>query len=128
MPKFIKSDRVGVSDDAGNTVYLARSLNFGQRVRIQEAGGYHESLLALYTQAIVAWEGPDFRGTPCTPANIEAIDTDDPFWEKVGDRIAELHKHLFTGGSKDDSPLPGTTAGEPATTASPPAADPPTST
>jgi hypothetical protein len=127
VPKFVKADRVGVSDEAGNTVYVARTLNFGQRVRIQEASGYHESLLALYTQAIVAWDGPDFRGTPCTQPNIEAIDTDDPFWEKVGDKIAELHKHLFMGGAKEDSPLPATTAGEPATTASTPPAAVPTS-
>lgn len=128
MPKFIRSDRVGVSDEAGNTVYVARTLNFGQRARIQEASGYHESLLALYTQAIVAWEGPDFRGTPCTQTNIEAIDTDDPFWEKVGDKIAELHKHLFTGGAKEDSPLPGTTDGLPATGATERLDETPTST
>lgn len=119
MPRFIAIDRVAVSDDAGNTVWVRRKMDLGAVSRIQGAkdGG---QLTALYVANILAWSGPDFRGLACTPEVIETIDPNDPFWVQVGDKIAELNK-------KDDAadPLPSTTAGAHAMTASPP---PPVST
>lgn len=115
MPKFIQTDRVAVSDDAGNTVYVRRKLDMGARLRISEAGTHGESILALYVSSILAWEGPDFRGIKCTPENIEKIDPDDEFWTKVGDKIAELNKHLW---ETDPDPLAPTTAAATTTPAS----------
>lgn len=112
MPKFIKTDRVGVSDDDGNTVYLRRKLDFGARLRITEASLKGESMIALYVQSILGWDGPDFKGIKCTPENIEKIDIDDPFWEKVGDKIAELNPNLQEAST---NPLDSTTDGEAST-------------
>lgn len=109
MPKFIQTDRIAVSDDAGNTVYVRRKMDMGARLRVAEAAGNGETLVVLYQQNILAWEGPDFRGVKCTPENIEKIDVDDPFWTKVGDKIGELNKHLWEGSP---DPLAPTTAGE----------------
>lgn len=110
MPKFIQTDRVAVSDDAGNTVYVRRKMDLGAVSRIQGAKP-GEGLVALYTANILAWSGPDFRGVDCTPENIEKIDPDDPFWVQVADRIAELNK------KGPASPLAVTTDGEHATPA-----------
>ena len=112
MPKFIKSDELEVKDGAGNSVFLKRRLDMGAVLRIQEAAGAHESLLALYVNSIVRWEGPDFKGYRCTPENIEKVDYEDPFWIEVADKIAELNKKLL-GREEAESPLPPTTTGTP---------------
>ncbi len=91
MPRFIRTDRIAVSDDAGNTVWIRRKMDLGAVSRIQGAK-QGESLIALYTANILGWDGPDFRGLDCTPETIETIDPNDPFWEKVADKIAELNK------------------------------------
>jgi len=119
LPKFIKTDRVAVSDDNGNTVYVRRRMDMGVRLRVQEAFSKGEGLVALYVQNILAWEGPDFKDIKCTPENIEKIDADDSFWEKVGDKIAELNPSLK--GDNHPDPLASTTDGEPGTQESPPA-------
>lgn len=121
MPKFIQTDRVAVSDDAGNTVFIRRKMDMGARLRITEAASAGESMVAYYVNNILTWEGPDFRGIKCTPENIEKIDLDDPFWVTVGNRIAELNPNLK---EKDPDPLalPSTTDGTPPTTESSPVA------
>jgi hypothetical protein len=108
VPKFITTDRVAVSDDAGNTVYLRRKMDAGARLRTAEASTKGEALLTLYVTNILAWEGPDFKGIKCTPENIERMDMDDPFWERVGDKISELNPQLRGG---DPDPLASTTDG-----------------
>ena len=125
MPKFIQTDRVAVSDGAGNTVYVRRRLDMGARLRIAEAQGSGEMFVALYVQNILAWEGPDFKGIKCTPENIEKIDVDDPFWVQVGDKIAELNSWLK--GDDTPDPLAVTTTGEPSMPESQPPADDTTS-
>lgn len=90
MPRFIQTDRVAVSDDAGNTVYIRRKMDLGAVSRIQGARP-GEQLVQLYVANILAWEGPDFRGLACTPEVIATIDPNDPFWEQVANRIAELN-------------------------------------
>lgn len=118
MPKFISTDRVAVSDEAGNTVYVRRKMDMGTQLRAQEAFANGEGLIALYKFNILAWEGPDFKGIRCTPENIEKLDPDDPFWVKVGDKIADLNPKLL--GDQTPDPLASTTDGGGATTASQP--------
>ena len=118
MPRFIQTDRVAVSDDNGNTVYVRRRMDLGAISRIQGAK-QGEGLIALYANNILAWSGPDFRdpetGKPikCTPEEVEKIDPNDPFWEKVAEKIAELNPRKET-----DDPLESTTAGDQPSTAS----------
>lgn len=47
---------------------------------------------ALLLHNILSWRGPDFDELPCTPANIRALPTGDPFIEKVADAISERNK------------------------------------
>lgn len=104
MPKFIATDRVAVSDDAGNTVFVRRRMDLGAVSRVQGARP-GEQMIALYVANILAWSGPDFKGMPCTPETIETLDPNDPFWEQVATRIAELNKR------EDIDPLAHTTDG-----------------
>lgn len=110
MPKFIATDRVAISDDAGNTVWVRRRMDLGAVSRVQGAK-QGEQLIALYVANILAWQGPDFKGMDCTPENIEKLDPNDPFWEQVATRIAELNKR------EDVDPLALTTVGGVVTTA-----------
>lgn len=111
MPKFIKTDRVAVSDDAGNTVWVRRKMDLGAVSRVQFAAA-GETLIALYGANILAWEGPDFKGVKCTPEAIATIDPDDPFWTKVADKIAELNPRKENADPLDGSASNGTTSGE----------------
>lgn len=104
MPRFIATDRVAISDDAGNTVYVRRKMDLGAVSRVQGAKP-GEQLIALYVSNILAWTGPDFKGMPCSPESIEKLDPNDPFWETVATRIAELNKR------EDSDPLERTIAG-----------------
>lgn len=49
-------------------------------------------VLALLLHNVISWRGPDFDGLPCTPANIRALPTGDPFIEKVANEIGERNK------------------------------------
>lgn len=106
MPKFIQTDRVPVRDDAGNTVWLRRKMDLGAISRVSTAREGN-GLTALYAANILAWDGPDFKGIKCTPEEIEKIDPDDPFWEQVADKIAELNPRKGV-----DGPLSATTPSE----------------
>ncbi len=107
MPMFVQTDRVPVSDEAGNTVYIKRKMSFGDVSKIQ-AAGKDDHLLALYVANIVDWQGPDFKGVDCTPENIALLDPNEPLIELVGNKIAELNpqkespnpKSRTTSGSK----------------------------
>lgn len=113
MPRFIATDRVAISDDAGNTVYVRRKMDLGAVSRVQGAK-QGEQLIALYVTNILAWQGPDFKGMDCSPENIEKLDPNDPFWEQVATRIAELNKR------ETSDPLAPMTDGAMPTQASPP--------
>jgi hypothetical protein len=110
MAKFIKTDRVAVEDDNGGRVWIRRKMDLGAVSTVQGATG-GDQLVSLYVANILAWEGPDFRDErgkplPCTPETIRTIDPNDPFWERVAERIAELNPR------EDASvPLADTTAG-----------------
>lgn len=113
MPRFIKTDRIAVSDDAGNTVWVRRKMDLGAVSRVQGAKD-GEQLVALYAANILGWEGPDFKGVACTPEEIETIDPNDSFWERVATRISELNTKEPT------NPLAPMTAGETGSAASEP--------
>lgn len=108
MPRFIQTDRVAISDDAGNTVYIRRKMDLGAVSKVQGAAP-GEQLVSLYVANILAWQGPDFRGIDCTPETIATIDPNDPFWERVATKIAELNVKEAT------SPLASMTTGGPST-------------
>ena len=90
MPRFIKTDRLAVSDEAGNTVWVRRKMDLGAVSKIQGAKDGDE-LIMLYVANILGWTGPDFKGLDCTPEVIATIDPNDPFWELVANKIAELN-------------------------------------
>lgn len=113
MPRFIATDRVAISDNQGNTVYVRRKMDLGAVSRVQGAKP-GEQMIALYVANILEWSGPDFKGMTCTPESIEKIDPNDPFWEQVANRIAELNKR------EDVSPLASTTDGAITSQTSPP--------
>lgn len=115
MPLFIKTDRVAISDDNGNTVFVRRQMDLGAVSRLQGAK-QGEEIITLYVVNILSWSGPDFKGLACTPETIETINPHEPFWEKVATRIAELNKR------EDVDPLASTTDGGASMTANAPTA------
>jgi hypothetical protein len=82
---FTTSDHITKQlDDANSITY--RKLSYGARQKLiskcsavnpftQEAS-IDFSLLSLeiFKARMVSWDGPDFEGFPCTPANIEALE------------------------------------------------------
>lgn len=107
MARLIKTDRVAVRDEAtGDVVWIRRKMDLEAASRVQGAPR-ERMLLEMYVANILAWDGPELGKELCTPENIALIDPDDPFWEKVGDKIAELNPR------KDDRrPLASTTPAE----------------
>ena len=102
MPIFVDSSRVPVILD-DHTIYIrakmsarvraevqdemrARGFGGGEEVEISGLGSYR---LALLVHNIVAWEGPQFAGIPCTRENIQRMDMDDPLVELVAEEIGK---------------------------------------
>lgn len=104
MPKFVHEDRVAVSlENDPHIIWIRAKMDFGTRQKIYSAmaqitaglgdqpqvgfdmGAYQ---MALLQHNILAWEGPDFKGVPCTPENIGHLDPDDPLVQKTADEIA----------------------------------------
>jgi len=63
-----------------------------------------DNQLALLIHNIVRWDGPDLSDTPCTVANIRALDPTEPHIVLVLDEIARRNK-------RPDSPNPKSAAG-----------------
>lgn len=61
-------------------------------------------LSALLIHNIVAWEGPDFDGLPCTSETIMLLPGNDPFIERVRGEIAKRNQ-------RSASPSPKSPAG-----------------
>lgn len=96
-------DRVPVSDEAGNTVFIRAKMDLATRAaRQRELLDVHRpgavlsaltSQLMLLRYSVLDWEGPAFaNGTdeagnatflPCTRANIDRLDPDEPLVAKV---------------------------------------------
>lgn len=96
---FVNDERVAVTLDGTNIIYIRPKMDLGTRNRVLGAmaqldeqrqihadiGAY---LIALAEANIVGWEGPAFDGVPCVAANIRRLDPDNPLVEAVLDEIA----------------------------------------
>lgn len=119
---FVSNEPVPVSvpDDPSNIIYIRPKMDFGTKQRVQnamlqitlgQAGNSSttpldmaEYNIALLTANIVRWEGPAFVGpdgkpVPCTPANIERLDGDEPLVDAV---MAEINRR--NKGREDSDP------------------------
>lgn len=100
MPKFVSKERVPVQVEGDpNTVYIKPKMDYGTRQRVMSAGAHLKQRdggadptadfdlgaynIALLTENVVGWEGPQLDSLPCTPENILTIDPDDPLLEAV---------------------------------------------
>jgi hypothetical protein len=87
---FIQTDRVPVTDDRGNTIWVRRKMDFGAAATIQ-ATPMQDRIIATYVVNILGWDGPDFQGVACTEEAIRRLDPTDPLVDQVGRKIAELN-------------------------------------
>lgn len=115
MAMFVDpNQRVAVSDDRGNTVYIKAKMDASTRAAVMDEigakglveGSESEDLeysnlgsyrLALVLHNVVAWEGPDFadeRGKPipCNRYWIRRWNPDEPIYEKVIAAIGERNR------------------------------------
>lgn len=124
MPMFIDPNaRVAVSDGR-NTVFIKAKMDAGTRAAVEDAmrptggevvediviRGLGSYRLALLVHNVVAWEGPDFEGVPCTRGNLLRVDPTEPIWAEVAEQIGIRNKPRVspdpnlatpTGGSAD---------------------------
>ena len=118
MPMFIDpTERVPVTV-GGNTIYIRAKMTASVRARVEdeiaakglgdrrdmEMRGLGSYSLALLVHNIVAWEGSDFvdeRGKPipCTRANIERLDLDEPL-------VVEVREEIGRRNAPKESPDP----------------------
>lgn len=98
-----------------NTVYIRSRMNLATTARVNDEfslisgrneglGGMGSYSFALMAHNIVAWEGPDFmdasgKPIPCTRANIERLDPDDPLVEAVRDEIGRRNQRRKAPGT-----------------------------
>ena len=118
---FIRRDeRVPVSDDAGNVMYIKPKMDVKTKGRVTDALAAISSLgesgedpevalnlgsqnCVLLVNNVVAWEGPAFaddKGAriPCTREWIERLDPDEPL---VGLVLAEINRRNVRPTSPD---------------------------
>ena len=94
----------------GNTIYIKAKMDYGTVAAVQDeikaTGGGTDGMqferlgsyrMALLAHNIVAWEGPDFmdangKPVPCTRANIERLDPNEPIVEMVAAEIGERNR------------------------------------
>ena len=112
MPMFVdRNEKIGVSDEKGNTVFVRPKMDVGTSGRVTDAiasisrlgsqdDGTEISLnlgsqnAVLLVHNILDWQGPDFedgrgRKVPCTRDNILRLDPDEPL---VGLVLAEINR------------------------------------
>jgi hypothetical protein len=115
MPMFVSDERVPVTIDGVNIVYVRPKMDFGTqqkvwgemaKLRLTGGDGDNDLManlgiynLMLMRHNILGWEGPAFTGVPCIPRNIERLDPDEPLVEKV---LEELNRRN-TRADKDDA-------------------------
>ena len=110
-----------------DVVYIKPKMDFGTRQRVIGAGARFEQQgktkgrqadpslsfdvgayqIALLVHNIKRWEGPSFKGVPCSPENIEQIDADDPLAKRVLEEIALRNPSAPTPeGDDPNAPTP----------------------
>jgi hypothetical protein len=110
---------VNVPEDPDNTIYIKAKMDYGTKQRVQAAilritaqdAGRTADVpmdtaayqIALLTHNVVRWEGPAFAGVACTPANIEALDPDEPLLAAV---LAEITARNTRADDADPNALP----------------------
>ena len=113
MSMFVKGDKVAVSDERGNIIFIRPKMPLGIKNRVrdemtqiganvgangQATGSVSVSLnigayqIALLKANILGWEGPDFEGMTCNNVNILLLDPDEPLVEKVLREISDRNK------------------------------------
>jgi hypothetical protein len=130
MAKFVDSRPVPISDDGEgdqkHTIFIRPKMDFGTKTLVieelyslneQAEGSIHlgRHRLALMKHNVVAWDGPDFTGVPCTPDTICKLDPDDPLVERVLEEIATRNPVLSKEAAKTNEKN-STTAGVPGST------------
>ncbi len=108
---FVKKETVPVAD-GDNVIHIKAKMDFGTRqsvlgeaMRFEFEGGARRMDLGAYNKAllvhnIVKWEGPDFKGVPCTPENILALDPNEPLVKKVQQELAARNPVRSTEAQK----------------------------
>lgn len=116
MPMFVDpNERVPVTVGE-NTVSIRAKMNAAITAKVNDEfsliagqneglGGMGSYSLALLVHNIVAWEGPDFvdaggKPIPCTRANIERLDPDDPLVEAVREEIGRRNQRRRASGQE----------------------------
>lgn len=113
MGMFVKKERIPISDDQGNTIYIRSKMDYGTvnkvngaalRLTVGQAQREEEIELdvgayqvALLQYNIIAWSGPDFTGEdgklfPCNPMKIAELDPEQPILAVVLEEIAARNK------------------------------------
>lgn len=108
MAIFVSKDRVPVTLDEKDVVYIRPKMSYGIKQQVIssavklvgkpgsddaqqniDVGAYQAALLV---HNIVGWEGPSFRGVKCTEENILEMNPDDALVEKVLDEIGKRNR------------------------------------
>jgi hypothetical protein len=109
MSIFVDKKPVPITVDGVNTIYIRARMGYGIEQKVigeatkfsQEAGKQKQQSvevnigaynMALLTNNILRWEGPEFGGIPCTLENIALLNDEDPLVEKVLAEIAERNR------------------------------------
>lgn len=116
---FVKEERVPISDDKGNTVYIRARMDLGTKNKfltdMQKIAGTSDFVLGAYNEAILNhnildWTGPAFEGVPCTQETIATLDPTEALIDRVIDEINTRNKVAVAPALEDGSPNPPPTS------------------
>lgn len=125
---FVRGERVAVSLDGENTIYIRARMDYGTKQKVMRsfmrvgegAGGKGSAEIdiagyeyALMVNNIVAWTGPAFAAVACTEENIAKLDPDEPLLDAVLTEIAKRNPLLVQSKAEKGGP---TNAGGPGLT------------
>jgi hypothetical protein len=132
MGSFVTDERIPIvefdpseviSNTPPRTIWIRAKMNVGVRNRVtgkmvkfgpngkEVELDLGENLNALLEENILAWEGGDFDGVPCTKENIRKLDPTDPFIDRVADEIAKRNKPKESPDPKEVTPASSMSAG-----------------